>query len=107
MTIFQSFVFGNLIFNNVISTQRNKKIMVEKAQIYSPERMTGETYVIASNSDGVIQNTVQQENVNTRVRQHLDAVVSTKNTDVLMLVCCVISGLVDSTIYNGGCWPIV
>lgn len=34
-------------------------------------------------------------------KQYLHAEVSNKHTDLLMLACCVISGLSDSTIYNG------
>ena len=34
-------------------------------------------------------------------KQYLHTEVSNKNTDYLMLACCVISGLSDSTIYNG------
>ena len=33
--------------------------------------------------------------------QYLHTEVSNRNTDYLMLACCVISGLSDSTIYNG------
>lgn len=35
-----------------------------------------------------------------RLRAHLNNDVSTAHADVLMLTCCFISGLVDSTIYN-------
>ena len=63
---------------------------------------TSTSYIIPPNSDGVIQNTAQQNRFDRKkVRRHLNAVVSTKNADVLMIICCVISGLVDSTIYNG------
>lgn len=34
-------------------------------------------------------------------RVHLEAVLSTKHTEILLGLCCLISGLVDSTIYNG------
>ena len=34
-------------------------------------------------------------------KQYLHTEVSNKNTEYLMLACCVISGLSDSTIYNG------
>ncbi len=34
-------------------------------------------------------------------KRYLHAEVSNKHTDLLMLACCVISGLSDSTIYNG------
>lgn len=36
-----------------------------------------------------------------RVRRHLTTEISTRRADVVLLVCCVVSGLVDSTIYNG------
>ena len=36
----------------------------------------------------------------TRLKKHLAVEVSTSNGDIVLLVCCVISGLVDSTIYN-------
>lgn len=35
-----------------------------------------------------------------RLRLYLTAEVTTDHTDILMLSCCFISGLVDSTIYN-------
>ena len=35
-----------------------------------------------------------------RPRQHLTAKVTTNHTDILLLSCCFIFGLVDSTIYN-------
>ncbi len=36
----------------------------------------------------------------TRFRAHLNENVSTNHADILMLTCCLVSGLVDSTIYN-------
>ena len=36
----------------------------------------------------------------TRLRGHLNEDVSTSHADILMLTCCLVSGLVDSTIYN-------
>ena len=36
----------------------------------------------------------------TRLRTHLNEDVSTSHADILMLTCCLVSGLVDSTIYN-------
>ena len=36
----------------------------------------------------------------TRLRAHLNEDVSTSHADILMLTCCLVSGLVDSTIYN-------
>ena len=35
-----------------------------------------------------------------RLRQYLTAEVTTNHTDILLLSCCFVSGLVDSTIYN-------
>ena len=35
-----------------------------------------------------------------RLRAHLEENVSTSHADILMLTCCLVSGLVDSTIYN-------
>ena len=34
------------------------------------------------------------------LKKHLSVEVTTSHADILLLVCCVISGLVDSTIYN-------
>ena len=42
-----------------------------------------------------------QLNRGTRMRRYFQVDISTNNADVLMVVCCLISGLVDSTIYNG------
>jgi hypothetical protein len=36
-----------------------------------------------------------------RLRRHLETEVNTHHADLLLLVCCFLSGLVDSTIYNG------
>ncbi|KAI9845979.1 MAG: hypothetical protein M1837_004385 [Sclerophora amabilis] len=36
-----------------------------------------------------------------RLRQHLRAEVSSGHADILLLWCCLISGLLDSTVYNG------
>lgn len=36
-----------------------------------------------------------------RIRRHLKTEVSKNHADLLLLVCCLVSGLVDSTIYNG------
>ena len=36
----------------------------------------------------------------TRLQTHLNEDVSTSHADILMLTCCLVSGLVDSTIYN-------
>ena len=36
-----------------------------------------------------------------QIRKHLDVEVATNHADALMLVCCLISGFVDSTIYHG------
>ena len=36
-----------------------------------------------------------------QLKRYLDAEVTTNHADALMLVCCVISGFVDSTIYHG------
>ena len=36
----------------------------------------------------------------TRLGAHLREEVSTSHADILMLICCLVSGLVDSTIYN-------
>ena len=36
----------------------------------------------------------------TRLQTHLNENVSTSHADILMLTCCLVSGLVDSTIYN-------
>ena len=36
----------------------------------------------------------------TRLQAHLNEDVSTSHADILMLTCCLVSGLVDSTIYN-------
>ena len=36
-----------------------------------------------------------------QAKKHFDAEVSTDHADVLMLFCCLISGFVDSTTYNG------
>ena len=36
-----------------------------------------------------------------QVKKHFDAEVNTDNADILMLFCCLISGFVDSTTYNG------
>lgn len=42
-----------------------------------------------------------QLNRGTRMRRYFQVDISTNNADVLMIVCCLISGLVDSTIYSG------
>ena len=34
------------------------------------------------------------------LRKHLSVEVTTSHADILLLICCIISGLVDSTIYN-------
>lgn len=36
-----------------------------------------------------------------QLKRHLNAEVKTDHADALMLLCCLISGFVDSTIYNG------
>ena len=36
-----------------------------------------------------------------RVRKYFDAEVSTDHADILMLLCCLISGFIDSTTYDG------
>ena len=36
-----------------------------------------------------------------RLRIHFRAEVSTDHADILLLACCLISGFVDSTLYNG------
>jgi len=36
-----------------------------------------------------------------RLKRHLNAEVKTDHVDVLMLLCCLISGFIDSTIYYG------
>lgn len=36
-----------------------------------------------------------------QVKNHFDAEVSTDHADILMLFCCLISGFMDSTTYNG------
>ena len=36
-----------------------------------------------------------------RVKKHFDAEVNADHADVLMLFCCLISGFIDSTTYNG------
>lgn len=36
-----------------------------------------------------------------QMKRYFDAEVTTDHADVVMLVCCVISGFVDSTIYHG------
>lgn len=36
-----------------------------------------------------------------QLRRHFNSEVSTNHADVLMLACCLISGLTDSTLYNG------
>ena len=35
-----------------------------------------------------------------RLRQHFAAEITTNHADILLLTCCFISGLVDSTVYN-------
>lgn len=42
----------------------------------------------------------RQAGVLRRLRAHLAEEVSTSHADILMLTCCLISGFVDSTIYN-------
>lgn len=37
----------------------------------------------------------------TGMSRHFRVEISTQNADVLMLTCCLISGLMDSTIYDG------
>ena len=34
------------------------------------------------------------------LKKHLSVEVTTSHADILLLICCIISGLVDSTIYN-------
>ena len=36
-----------------------------------------------------------------QIQEHLGADISTDRVDILMLVCCLISGFIDSTIYYG------
>lgn len=43
----------------------------------------------------------KQLNRETWMRRYFQIDISTQNADVLMLTCCLISGLMDSTIYNG------
>ena len=42
------------------------------------------------------------------LRKHFDVEVSTNHADLLLLACCLISGFVDSTLYNGilSIWPV-
>ena len=35
------------------------------------------------------------------LKRYCETEVSTDHADILLLMCCVISGLVDSTVYNG------
>lgn len=44
---------------------------------------------------------LQKLGTKARLRRHFSAEINKNHTDILMLVCCLISGLVDSTIYNG------
>lgn len=37
----------------------------------------------------------------TRLKDYFWAEVTTRHADILLLLCCLISGLVDSTVYNG------
>lgn len=36
-----------------------------------------------------------------KVRKHFAQEVSTDHADILMLICCLITGFLDSTLYNG------
>lgn len=40
-----------------------------------------------------------------RVRKYFDMDVTTNHADLLMLLCCLVTGFVDSTLYNGELHP--
>jgi len=43
---------------------------------------------------------VPEHHITSRLKRHFSTEVSTNHADVLLLTCCLISGFVDSTIYN-------
>lgn len=64
-----------------------------------PAEETAETSV--DREQGGAQRMLRKERLGARLTRYFGAEVSTEHADVLMLSCCLISGFIDSTVYNG------
>ena len=74
-----------MAFENAQQSQMEKELSVEAAKS-----------VTAPSSHSVEKRPAPLE----RLKRHFSTDVATAHTDTLLLACCMISGLVDSTVYN-------
>lgn len=73
------------------------------AQQYAEERMRGKTPDpdLSNLEKGDSLQVHNRIGLGARFRKHFAEEVTNSHADVLLLLCCVISGFVDSAIYNG------
>lgn len=77
----------------------------KRRDLSDPEKMTPELFRVTSTPVQPEENrpnaASRKESTMSPMRRYFAVEVSTKHVDLLLLVCCLVTGFVDSTLYNG------